>query len=633
MAEEKFWDNKDFESDSKNSNLFNGQPLNNNFSGSEVYIRQNGEDLYDSASIQSCKKEQNRDIIDNSRLGSYDKFGNYIIIPEIKYELINMPKLVVKTKIKPEYELFELISGIPLFNNLYFKLIITQKDVTLFLVENVSREAGEYVEVYEEIIDNFPINKNEISTSVILKSYHIFIDEDDYKEFKRHNSDVINILTRKVYLTLLSREINKKTIYDEKFAFNYMIDLLKESGEYGQRILNDFSTRINDRQKIFDISNPNEYYKAVNEVLLSSIDFVTTKEDKQNPKTYEIYRNLMDARNVNIDKYINESSKDIDREFVSKVVTKAIDKDYEKDKSIKEEEQEDVILEFNDILSKKSNKKVAKKLEKPILKQSLNKQKSEEDKSKEQDKDKKQDDAQAKKDGEVKKVTPAKVSVNSNKKTVVKKKASSKSQTNKSSNKSAKNDGKKKDEKKEKKEDKKEKKDDKKKDDKKDKKEEKEDKKKKKINGNKTKEENALNEEKLSLGELIKFMFAGGVARSVIDNKSKNETAQAPVNIPRKEPPIYEQPNKKKDFNPLNNIILPTKEKSSSNGIGVDKVENKTNENPLKKNQISEQFSKQAEKKTSATPTSQLVIVDTEFSEEETTIKTNMEIEGETLGR
>ena len=42
-----------------------------------IYKRKNGEDLVnDPEAIKSCKNEQNRDVIDNARLGSYDKYGN-----------------------------------------------------------------------------------------------------------------------------------------------------------------------------------------------------------------------------------------------------------------------------------------------------------------------------------------------------------------------------------------------------------------------------------------------------------------------------------------------------------------------------------------------------------------------------
>ena len=70
----------------------------NSQSDNHVYKRSNGENIInDIEAIESCKREQSRDVIDNARLGSIDKYGNYIIIPDIKRELISLPKLVYNT--------------------------------------------------------------------------------------------------------------------------------------------------------------------------------------------------------------------------------------------------------------------------------------------------------------------------------------------------------------------------------------------------------------------------------------------------------------------------------------------------------------------------------------------------------
>ena len=100
------------------------------------YIRQNGENLTNKQAIESCKHEQNRDIIDNCRLGSYDRFGNYIIVPAIREELLSMPKIIYAQQKQKEKLIFDIKSLIPLFGDIFFKLVITKEEVTFFLVRN-----------------------------------------------------------------------------------------------------------------------------------------------------------------------------------------------------------------------------------------------------------------------------------------------------------------------------------------------------------------------------------------------------------------------------------------------------------------------------------------------------------------
>jgi hypothetical protein len=104
-----------------------------------VYKRKNGENItYDPQAIESCKNEQSRDVIDNARLGSYDKFGNYIIIPDIKRELVSMPKLVYNVKTDANRTVYELKGSIPLFGDLYFKLVFAGEEAVLKSLEIAS---------------------------------------------------------------------------------------------------------------------------------------------------------------------------------------------------------------------------------------------------------------------------------------------------------------------------------------------------------------------------------------------------------------------------------------------------------------------------------------------------------------
>ncbi len=382
------------------------------------YSRTNGESIVDPFAVKSCKNEQNRDIIENGRLGSYDEYGNYLFIPEIRQELIEIPKLIYNTAIKDGRTTYDLRAIIPIFGDMYFKLRINKYEAKLLLIENVTREAGQYVEVYEELVDSIALSETEpVSTDVIFTLFHIYEDDDDYgMEFDAYYG-FENILLKKIYMGLLANEIKDLTASDEHACYLEMMEIIEESGEYGERIKKEFLTRLKDRRQIFDIKDEYSYDRAVNEILLSSVDIATTKEDKENPKTRAVYNKIINVRNKNLAKYIEQAEERVDENYVKNVEERAvksfIEKNYERAKEVK--------LEYLDKLtfvSKKEKEKIAKSetkrekhtLDKPLMKQLIAQKKKEEEKkplTKEekiaQIVDKKKEEKK-----EVKKVTPSK---------------------------------------------------------------------------------------------------------------------------------------------------------------------------------------------------------------------------------
>ena len=290
-----------------------------------IYIRRNGENVSDPDIIANCRLEQNRDIIENARLGSYDKYGNYIFMPEIRFELINIPKFIYHISKLGNKKIFDLKTIIPIFGELFFKLTISENDVVLYLVETVSRESGGYMEVYEEVVDAIALGKmNNIATEDIFSMYHIYENDTDEDKKTFFIYDYINLLTRKIYLTLLSKELNEEMQYDEHEIFNTMIAVLKDGGEYGGKVLSEFMVRLKDRPEIFEMENTEKYNKAVNEVLLSALDIATTQTDKENPKTKEVYLKIINARNKNVDKYIEIAHKNVEKDYVQDVAKRAV---------------------------------------------------------------------------------------------------------------------------------------------------------------------------------------------------------------------------------------------------------------------------------------------------------------------
>ena len=352
--------------------------VENGFEEEFIYLRKNGENLSDPDIIENCKLEQNRDIIENARLGSYDKYGNYIFMPQIRFELINIPKFIYHISKQDNTKIFDLKTIIPIFGELFFKLTVSDKEIVLYLVETVSRESGGYMEVYEEVVDAIAIgNMSKYLLEDIFSMYHIYENDEDEDKKTFFIFDYINLLTRKIYLTLLSKELNEEMQNDEHDIFNSMISILKDGEEYGKKVLSEFMVRLKDRPEIFEMESTQKYNKAVNEVLLSALDIVTTQEDKEKPKSKEIYLNVLNARNKNVSRYIENSHKKVEKEYVQDIAKRAIvnfnENELNQDNQNTEKENEkqknkELVKDFYDRLVKKQKTNEKRVVKEPVLK-------------------------------------------------------------------------------------------------------------------------------------------------------------------------------------------------------------------------------------------------------------------------
>ena len=344
-----------------------------------VYKRRNGEPIVnDPEAIKSCKTEQSRDVIDNARLGSYDKYGNYIIIPDIKRELISMPKLVYNTYHNNGNLVYDLKGAIPIFGDVFFKLTMGKHEAKLSITESVNREAGGYLEVYDETIDSLALGEG-MPSSIVFRTYSITDKPDDYG--KRENYAYNNILTRKVYLNLLSKELRKTSNLDEHTAFEKMVSTLKQGGEYGKRVLNEFVDRLKERPAVFEIDSTDHYNKALNEVLLSSLDISTTEADRADSSTRATYLSVLNARNENIEEELRIANSRVDEAYVQSIVKKAAQ---EFDGELLEDREESVADEFFSKLSGTKSSERRRTLEKPVLKQGKGENEEEKAKTKEE---------------------------------------------------------------------------------------------------------------------------------------------------------------------------------------------------------------------------------------------------------
>ncbi len=319
-----------------------------------------------------------------------------------------MPKIIFNTQYKKDETIFETRGTIPIFGDLFFNLKITKKEVVLYVVETVRREANGYLEIYEEPIDAISCELEQIPQEVIFRNYNIKQTAVD-NEKDTNIYQFSNILTRKVYLTLLSKELKKTSSLNEKQAFDKMVTILKESGEYGKKVLHEFVERLKDRPAVFEIEKTEKYNKSINEILLSSLDVVTTEEDKQKPEIKKAYIAVLNVRNENIKEDLKKATQNIEETFVYKVVESAT-KEYKETRNLQknnylfdsmqakatikketneekqetetpeksnEEKQTEVEKFLNKVKGETPKKRV---LEKPILKQKLQKQEKAENK-------------------------------------------------------------------------------------------------------------------------------------------------------------------------------------------------------------------------------------------------------------
>ncbi len=271
----------------------------------EEYIKhkyiKGDEFVTDAVTIMECREERSRDIIDNGRLGTYDNYGNYIILDSIKEELIRLPKVVTLTSASASFaggnDEYEAKGNIPIFGDVKFKLVVNNNSATFFLIEKVNREAGGFLEIYEEKLETIDLRKEALDLPFIFSYFNITNEDVDLSQ-KWKDLNIPNILTRKVYLASLSKKIkeNSNQVTEEQ-AFNQMVDMLKDGGDYGKKILDALDERMRQKGEFAVFKGTNAYGKALNDVLLGTIHYVNSLEPELSLENKELYLTLLEMRN------------------------------------------------------------------------------------------------------------------------------------------------------------------------------------------------------------------------------------------------------------------------------------------------------------------------------------------------
>ena len=310
----------------------------NNTQTNEKYLRQNGYDLNDAVDISNIRTQQQKDIFRNARLGSYNKYGRYIIPPAVIKELLFMKKYVYQDSYndvirqnKDTYE-FNVEGFLPVFGNINFKLAVKGHSAHLYLLENVYREFNGYQEIFGEQISSAVCDDTKTNNiEYLFTAFNIkVVDKEDIEgkkpeELAEDSEKIQSIMYTKMHLALVSKEYLKVSASDEKETFDDLVAMLKyEGGEYGKKVLKHFIDRIEKRPDIMQIKDEDGYNESLNDILVGAVEVATTEDDMQDPHTKDLYRRIYDRRFEDTGKHFSEAEDKVPRKTTDQVVDKLL---------------------------------------------------------------------------------------------------------------------------------------------------------------------------------------------------------------------------------------------------------------------------------------------------------------------
>lgn len=278
------------------------------------YSRFNGSlEISDPDTISNVKIEQEREIIENQRLGSYDINGKYSISKDIVSDLLKLPKNISSVKaqdpLRGKKDVYRLTAKLPGFDRLEYLLEIDGQFADVYLLEKAYKEGGNYFDTHEVHLKSILVSQENDLTK-IMKSLKINTDTDDGGR-EIEETEIIDLLLRKIYLQSIAQKLKEQSIGAEREVFEDIMTTLKNSGAYGEKILATFVARLDTRKSILAAKGTPEYNKALNDVMMSSIYLQTTDEDLKNSKTKQIYDNITSLRQQTIEPIMQEAKDSI----------------------------------------------------------------------------------------------------------------------------------------------------------------------------------------------------------------------------------------------------------------------------------------------------------------------------------
>ena len=187
--------------------------------------------------MDECRLIQRQDVINNHRLGIYDKDGRYIIEPEIINELKDLPKTITDKEIDHDrnVDTYTLTSSILDVADFEFKLVVSATYAKLYLIENVYKEGGSYLEAYQEKIDSINFVKVVPTYKEMMLRFNATEEDeqvDDAEIIKRFEKGEFDaIAKRKLYLGILSKSMQAEALKLEEQVYTETVIYLKNQGE------------------------------------------------------------------------------------------------------------------------------------------------------------------------------------------------------------------------------------------------------------------------------------------------------------------------------------------------------------------------------------------------------------------
>ncbi len=282
--------------------------------------------------VDSCKEERDIDVILNGRLGSYNRYGQYIIDSSIKQELIDMPKLIYSVYFDEDRGIttYEARGMLPVFGDILFMLTIGEDEAVFYLVEEIRRKEAGYTEVAREVLDTMPIDPDDpIPEEYILDMYNLYSEEmgESVLELK-YNCE--NILVRKIYFSLLSGMLfGKEGIADDDIVGQAM-ELFMRSGEVGARVLQELSFMLKGNPQLEGFSTKTTYNKIMLDMMFTCLDGLAHKEGVDKDRAKELYnelrfmrarsmKSLIDRAHLRLDEgHVIKLAKKVNQDFVKK---------------------------------------------------------------------------------------------------------------------------------------------------------------------------------------------------------------------------------------------------------------------------------------------------------------------------
>lgn len=283
------------------------------------YLKQDSELGYieDTAEIQYQKFNNLRHSIIGFMMGDFDQQGNYVISPEIKRELIAMPKSIVESLDNIEICQSEL----KLNKHLSFMVTFEGDRATLSLLEKVNYEAnfrlnsGSYSNINEYLLD-------EVRTSGTINRNAIY-QRWNIKEFGGNQVDIFNcdeavlekyfgIVNRFKYLLVANKELLNKEEQIEEIESAYankMLNILKAYPALNKAVTAHIKETIEEKKKFVCVDEPN-FAKTINEIIDSAIQNnidLLPEEKKEEFKAER--RNLIVETNIKKQEVVDISEK------------------------------------------------------------------------------------------------------------------------------------------------------------------------------------------------------------------------------------------------------------------------------------------------------------------------------------